>query len=166
MASRRDVTRAALGLAFEPAAIDGLLAAQNGDGSWAFGGSTDPGSGDTNMTSFVAMALIAAGRGGDPAIAKALDYLRSAQSADGAWGTGPGDPTDSTSTGFVIAALSAAGESAKAAEWNGAATAMIAFQNGSGAFSYVHDQPTDDILSTLGGLLALTGGFYPVAPMA
>lgn len=147
-------------------AIEMLVTTQIGDGSWSFGGATDPGSGDTNTTSFAVEALVATGRKGDKAVGKAVGYLRAARIPDGGFGSGPGAPLDANSTAFVITALTAAGEKLKSKEWSSSVAALAALQNGSGAFRYTDAEPGDDLLATIGALLALSGATEPVVARA
>ncbi|MGI8474766.1 MAG: prenyltransferase/squalene oxidase repeat-containing protein [Thermomicrobiales bacterium] len=145
-------------------AIKTLATSQNGDGSWAFGAASGGGSGDSNTTAFMIEALVATGHRADKAVGKAVEYLRSTRSANGGFGLGSGAPSDANSTAFVITALTAAGEKLKSKEWSGAPASLAALQNEGGAFRYTDAEPGDDLLATIGALLALSGAAEPVLP--
>lgn len=63
---------------------------------------------DTNSTAAAVQALSAVG-GHDPAVGKAVTWLRSVQNKDGGWGYTPGGASDANSTSVVIGALNASG---------------------------------------------------------
>jgi hypothetical protein len=161
------LTVMALAAADEPIeeeAITTFAAKQLDDGSWSSYGDTEPGSGTVEGTAYVVQALVAAGRGDDPMIADALAFFRSIQDDEGGFPVIPGEPPDAYSTGNIISALIAAGEDPK--EWGDAVSALLAFQNESGAFRPRDDMPFDDIGATLIALTALAGAYWPVQPTA
>ncbi|MFE2311229.1 prenyltransferase/squalene oxidase repeat-containing protein, partial [Streptomyces sp. NPDC059411] len=109
---------------------------------------------DSNATAAAVQALAALG-GHDETVKKAVDWLKSAQNADGGWSNNPGGAmdsgTDAISTGIVISALAAAGEKpaeVKSKTGKSAYEGLLAFQLGCsaepaadrGAFAF---QPTD-----------------------
>ncbi len=153
---------AAAGEPIEDQAIATFAAKQLDDGSWSSYGDTEPGSGVADGTAYVVQALVAAGRGNDPMIAAALAFFRSIQEDGGAFPIIPGQPPDAYSTANVISALIAAGEDPK--EWGDAVSALLAFQNESGAFRPRDDIPLDDIGATSLALTALAGAYWPVLP--
>ncbi|MFF0015138.1 prenyltransferase/squalene oxidase repeat-containing protein [Streptomyces sp. NPDC005374] len=63
---------------------------------------------DTNSTAAAVQALSALG-GHDPAVSKAVTWLKSVQNKDGGWGYTPGGASDANSTSVVIGALNATG---------------------------------------------------------
>ncbi len=147
-------------------AIEMLTSSQLEDGSWSVDGSTTSGGGSAVITAFVVQALVATGHGDDPSIERALAYFHTLQSADGAFSFSPGAPPDANTTGFVISALTAAGENPKSGDWNNAVAGLLTFQNESGAFRFDETDPRDDILSTIPALIGLAGAVYPVLPIA
>ena len=109
----------AAGVTPDPTAVQWLLDQQCDDGSWmphrtdlsepcAFDGGAFVGP-DTNSTALAISGLIAAGAGGEPAVADALAWLDSVQNDDGGWGFFPGDGSDPNSTAVVVMALRSAG---------------------------------------------------------
>ena len=146
----------------EEEAIATFAAKQLDDGSWSSYGDTAPGSGTAEGTASVVQALVAAGRGDDPMIADALAYFRSIQDDGGGFSIIPGELPDAYSTANVISALIAAGEDPK--EWGDVVSALLAFQNESGAFRPRDDFPSDDIGATILALTALAGAYWPVLP--
>jgi hypothetical protein len=145
-------------------AIDVFRSTQIEDGSWAYDGTMTAGAGDTNTTAFVIQALVAAGQGDDPMVAKALDYLKSTQTESGGFPYQPGQTPngDANSTAVVVQAILAAGQDPTSADWKNAAAALAAFQNPSGAFRYTDDEPDDNLFATLQALPAIAGQPYPI----
>ena len=141
------------------AAIAALGATQVEAGSWAFDGSTTPGAGDGNTTSLVIQALAAAGRGDDPIVAKAIEYLRSVQAPTGGFAFQRAEPLvpDANSTALALQAFVAVGGDPSAPAVGEAAAALAAFQNPSGAFRYTADQPDDNLFATLQAIPAAAG---------
>ena len=146
------------------AAIDVFRTTQIEDGSWSSDGSTAAGSGDTNTTAIAIQALVAAGQGSDPMVAKGLDYLKSTQTASGGFPYHPGETPkgDADSTAIVVQAILAAGQDPASADWKNAAAALAAFQNPSGAFRYTDDEPDDNLFATVQALPAIAGQPYPI----
>lgn len=151
-----------------PAAIDVFRKTQVDNGAWSFDGSTAKGGGDTNTTAIAIQALVAAGRGNDPMVAKAIAYLKSTQTAAGGFPFQPGQTKngDANSTAIVVQAILAAGQDPASADWKNAAAALAAFQNPSGAFRYTDDEPADNLLATLQAIPAIAGQPYPIAAKA
>lgn len=151
-----------------PTAIDAFRSTQLDDGSWSFDGTTANGGGDTNTTAIAIQALVAAGQGNDPMVAKALDYLESAQTASGGFPYQPGQTKkgDANSTAIVVQAILAVGQDPASADWKNAAAALAAFQNPSGAFRYTDDEPDDNLFATLQALPAIARQPYPIAAKA
>ncbi|HUZ01007.1 MAG TPA: prenyltransferase/squalene oxidase repeat-containing protein [Thermomicrobiaceae bacterium] len=94
------------------AAVTALRAAQDSDGSWNYQGTKDASvGGDTNSTAVAVMALVAAGAADtDPALARALAYLRAQQQPDGGFPYQAGAGSDPDSDALVIEALAASGQ--------------------------------------------------------
>jgi Prenyltransferase and squalene oxidase repeat len=149
-----------------PAAIDSFRARQLDDGSWSFDGKRDAGAGDTNTTAVAIQALVAAGQGSDPMVAKAIDYLKAAQTENGGFPFQPvkGAKADANSTALVVQAILALHQDPTSADWKDAAAALAAFQNPSGAFRYTDDQPDDNLFATLQALPAIADQPLPVLP--
>jgi prenyltransferase beta subunit len=149
-------------------AIEVLRTTQTEDGSWGFDGGTAAGTGDTNTTSMVIQALVAAGLSDDSMVARGLDYLKSTQVETGAFPYQPGSAPngDANSTAFVVQAIIAVGQDPASTDWNNAAAALATFQNPSGAFQYTDDQPDDNLFATLQAIPAIAGQAYPIAGVA
>ncbi|MCX7623198.1 MAG: terpene cyclase/mutase family protein [Thermomicrobium sp.] len=148
---------AAAGERVPPAAIEAVLARQASDGSWAWDGSTEAGAGDSNTTAIVVQALAALGRADDPAVARALAYLRSVRASDGSFAYQPADPLvgDANSTALAVQALLAVGEEPQSAAWGYALDALARFANPSGALRWRDDSPDDNLFATVQGIPAL-----------
>ena len=145
----------AAGVALPDGAIDGLLATRLPDGAFAFNGDTTPGTGDSNTTAMVVLALTAAGE--RDATAASLEYFRTSQNDDGGWTyqkpSAFGEATDANSTALVIQALAAAGEDPAA--WSDPASALLSLQQPSGAFAFNAATPGDNLLATVQAIPAL-----------
>jgi hypothetical protein len=155
---------AAAGEAIPAEAIAALEAVQIEDGSWSFDGTTTAGAGDTNTTAMAIMALVASGAGEEDSVSAAVEYLASAQVADGGFPYQPaeGALSDANSTAVVIQALIAAGEDPSSADWNNAAAALLTFQNASGAFRYQGATGDDNLFATVQAIPAVAGIPLPV----
>jgi hypothetical protein len=138
-------------------AIEGLLNARLPDGSYAFDGSTTPGSGDSNTTAVAVQALLAAGAGEE--VIPSFDYFRRTQNPDGGWTyqkPSPfGEATDANSTALVIQALLAGGQDLT--QWGNPTEALLGLQQSSGALAFNADAPGDNALATLQAIPALAG---------
>ncbi len=151
--------------AIPDAAIDAIVTAQTPEGSWGFNGDPTAGTGDSNTTSMAIQALVAID--GDPAAIDAgLDYLRSLQNAED--GTisydslSVGDPGgDANSTALAIQAFVAAGEDPATLEHGDLLTALLTFQNESGAFQFQPAFPDDSLLATAQAVPALLLKAFP-----
>jgi hypothetical protein len=149
-------------------AVDAVVERQTEDGSWAFSGETEPGTGDTNTTAMAIQALVALDVEAEDAIDTALDYLSDAQLEDGSvvYSVGAEDPPvgDSNSTALALQAMLAAGPDAESDQVQSATDALVAFQNDSGALGYRADMPEDNALSTAQGIPAMLHLTLPVDP--
>jgi hypothetical protein len=136
-------------------AIQGLVGTRLADGSYSFNGDTKPGSGDSNTTAAVVMALAEAGA--KDQIKPSLDYFRAAQNDDAGWTyqkPSPfGEATDANSTALVIQALVAAGENLQ--NWKDPRQALLALQQTNGAFVFNAATPGDNLLATVQAIPAL-----------
>ncbi|MBF6605586.1 MAG: hypothetical protein IVW53_08415 [Chloroflexi bacterium] len=126
-------------------ALDALVAAQDGDGSWNYTGFRDaPLGGDSNSTAVAIMALVAGGRVATSApLTAATGYLHSVQQPDGGfpYQGGAGAVSDPDSDALVLEALAALGADAAGPAWTvGTATPygdLLRFQDAaSGGFHY------------------------------
>ena len=145
---------------------EALVGAQLGDGAWGFAADGTEGAGDTNTTALAVQALVAAGRGDDPAVGAAVDYLRSAQAREGGFAYQPADPLvpDANSTALAVQALIAVGEDPAGTEANGAFGALTAFQEESGGFRYNDETPGENLFATVQAVPALAGQPLPILP--
>jgi hypothetical protein len=142
------------------AALEPLRATQGADGGWAFDGSTAAGVADSNTTSMVIQALVAAGFGDSDLIPPALAFLEALRAPDGSgYAYGPGDPltADSNSTALVAQALIAAN-----ADASGALAALAAYQLPDGSLRYLPADTDTNLLSTIQAIPALAGKALPV----
>jgi prenyltransferase beta subunit len=148
-------------------AVSRLVNAQLEDGSWAFDGSEAEGAGDTNTTAIAIQAMAAAGFGDGRDVLQALDYLRSTQVVGGGFPYQPADgaAADANSTGIVVQALIAAGQDPTSPEWNDAQSALLGFQNESGAFRYMMDPPDDNLFATLQAIPAIAAVPFPIVDL-
>ena len=141
-------------------ALEPLRATQGTDGGWAFDGSTEAGASDSNTTSMIIQALVAAGYGDSDLIPPAIAFLETLRAPDGSgYAYGPGDPlnTDSNSTALVAQALIAAQEDA-----SGALAALAAYQLPDGSLRYMPADTDTNVLSTVQAIPALAGKALPV----
>lgn len=148
-----------------PEAIEALRETQIEDGSWAFMGTTELGDGDSNTTSVVLQALVAADHGDDPMVESGLAYLSSVQNEFGQvlYAAGQADPADANSTALAVQALIATGQNPGDAEWLNATRGLAVFQNISGGFRYTDALPADNLMATVQAIPALAGYVLPVA---
>ncbi len=154
----------AAGESIPQSAFDALNETQIKDGSWAFDGQNVVGAGDTNTTAVVIQALMAADKGQDPMIEKALAYLKTAQAENGGFAYQPAAQLvpDGNSTALVVQAIIAIGQDPASADWTNAAGVLATFQNPSGAFYYQEQQPDDNLFATLQAIPAIAGQALPI----
>ncbi len=153
-----------VGEPLEPAAIQTLLDGQTSDGSWSFTADPEAGTGDSNTTAIVIMALVAAGAG-QQAIQHGLDYIASVQTADGSIAfDNTADPLvgDANSTAIAVQAYIAAGRDPAMMANGDAVAALAAFQQPSGALTWQQAIPEDNLFATVQGIPALLGQALPV----
>ncbi len=147
-------------------AIAAVGALQLPDGGWSFDGAPATGS-DTNTTSLVIQALVAANARGE-ALNKGLAYLKSQQNADGGFPYSKtsqfGSDSDANSTASVIQALVAVGEDPTALKQGGndPVMALMGFQNPSGALRYQKALPDDNDLATAQAIPAFYRKAFPL----
>jgi hypothetical protein len=155
----------AAGEAIPDAALEPLRAAQGEDGGWAFDGSTAPGAADSNTTSLVIQALVAAGYGDDPMVDRGLAFVSTLLAPDGGFAYGRADPlvADANSTALVLQALIAAGEDPATPEWGNAPLALARFQTPSGGLRYMAADEEPNLLATVQAIPAMEGLSLPVA---
>jgi hypothetical protein len=154
---------AAAGADVHPEAIDALQDVQIDDGSWAFTGDNEPGTGDTNTTAVAVQALVATS-GSSDVIARAIDYLLSAQDETGAiaydLSEAPDLVGDANSTSVAVQAMLAAGVDASRQ-----IDALSTFQNVSGAYFWRADFADDSVLATAQVIPALMRAPLPIEPL-
>lgn len=141
-------------------AIEPLRGTQSVDGGWAFDGATGEGAADSNTTSMVIQALVAAGFGESEMIPTALGFLDTLKAADGGYAYGPGEPlaSDANSTSLVLQALIATNQDS-----TGAQAALEGFQLPDGSLRYLPTDTEANLLATVQGVPALAGQPLPVA---
>lgn len=173
------LARVAIGKEVPQEWIEALRKVQISNGGWAFDGSADEASADSNTTALAIQALIAAGvPATDPAIVNALGYLKTTMAPTGGFAYSatpfsmsaatPADAAatplvaDANSTAVVIQALTAAGVDLTAPEWGDPVAALTGFQNASGAFRYMDSMPDDNLFATVQAMPALAGITFPI----
>jgi len=117
------------------------------------GSPTDYQGPDLNATALGIAGLKAAG------VANAQStttFVKANQHRDGGWGFFPGDPSDPSSTGLMLAALQSQGSPSFASPIVKGRNSMPSFQRGSGGFAYPGSNAAD-ALSSIQGLLGLVG---------
>ncbi len=139
-------------------AMDFLGTVQAENGGFAWDGSTDITMVDSNTTSMVVQALVATGNGDSDVVARAVDFLRTTVTDQGA-AYSVGAEADSNSTALVAQAFMAVDVDA-----THLITALGTFQNANGAFHWMHSDLSDNSFSTLQAIPALGGITLPVIP--
>lgn len=139
-------------------AMDFLGTVQAENGGFAWDGSTDITMVDSNTTSMVVQALVATGNGDSDVVARAVDFLRTTVTDQGA-AYSVGAEADSNSTALVAQAFMAVDVDA-----THLITALGTFQNANGAFHWMHSDVSDNSFSTLQAIPALGGITLPVIP--
>ena len=146
-------------------AVTALENTQTPEGGWSFDGSVTEGAADSNTTSLVVQALVAAGEGDSPLVTDGLAYLQTTlvDRTGATFQPGAGTPADANSTALVMQAVIASGNDPSSDAWGNLPAALSAFQNESGAFFYNADT-SDNIFSTVQAIPALAGLAQPVVP--
>ncbi len=149
---------ACTGNAVAPNAAAALKATQVSDGGWGFGGTSD-----ADTTAIVIQALLASGTSKtDPAVTKAITYLKTSIQPDGGWGYAPA-PSNASSTAFALQALIAAGEDVNIPQYIRPGPSPVSFllsqQNADGSF-----MGFDAIFATNQVVPALAGRTFCNAP--
>lgn len=157
---------AATGQPIPAQAAAALAALQLPDGGWSFDGTPASGS-DTNTTALAVQALVAGGARG-AALDTALAYLRGQQNADGGFPYAKSSPygadSDANSTAAVVQALAAAGVDPRSLQQGQAdpLSALVGFQNASGALRFQNSAPEDNDLATAQAIPALLLRPFPL----
>ncbi len=142
-------------------AIDFLATVQATNGGFAWDGSTDETMVDSNTTAMIVQALIAAGvPADDPVVAGAVGYLRLVVSDQGA-SYSVGAEADANSTALVAQALALVRD-----DVTHLITALTHFQNTNGAYHWMHNDPADNLFSTIQVIPAVADVSLPVVPGA
>ena len=169
-----DQVWAMLGLAanafsIPPEAAIWLAAAQADDGSW------DDGYGSTlDTTPLAMMALIASGNmtADSAEIQTAIDFLVNQQHPDGGWQSAWDTTTNANTTGVILQAISALGQSPMDYPWQNLdgnpQTALLAIQEENGAFGgdYANAYSTADAVLTLSGQTPYNLGYLYKADLS
>ncbi len=158
---------AALSETVPASAVEALAMQQQADGGWEWQAGFGA---DTNTTALAIQALIASGADpADSAIAAALDFLESAQQADGGFVYDPAAPdfgSDANSTAYAVQALVAAGEDAAGERWTVDGVTpydfLLSLQQPDGSFVWQAGTPAN-LLSTAQVVPALLSRPYPLA---
>ncbi len=111
----------------------------------------------TVYTAVVVDAFKAAGLAGDdPAVVKAVSWLKSCQNSDGGYGMPKGSPSVALGTAWSIRALRAAGVDANAPEIKKGVACLLTMQAPSGGFSMRRGLPEDPEITAY-AIMALNG---------
>ncbi len=138
--------------------VETLINLQHSNGGWSYNAELDT---SPDTTALVIQSLMASGMPNDhESIQNAANFLRKEQYGDGGWG-------DSSTTGYVIMAINALGQSM--GDWvkeNGKTPIhdLFTYQNLNGAFYFNPDYPDDSLMSTTTALIALSGQSTIVEP--
>ena len=108
---------------------------------------------DLNSTALGIAGLKAAGIA---PTASSVAFVKANQHRDGGFGFFPGDPSDPSSTGLMLAALHSVGSATFASPLTKGASSMKTFQLSSGGFAYPGSNAAD-VLSSIQGLIGLEG---------
>lgn len=148
-------------------ARDYLISLAKPDGGWewnlGFGS-------DTNTTSLVVQALVAAGEpANSPVILKAMEYIKSAQNPDGGFPYLPDSPygsdSDVNSTSYVIQAIQAANQSPISTTWTVSGTNplhyLIGMQLENGGFEW-QTGSGENLVAGAQAATSLLGRTYPL----
>lgn len=150
------------------------------NGSWDWvriassGQRADASAGDLDMTGQAVSALCDSGiRSSDPAVVRALDYLKSVQLANGGL-SGPWDANGNTnSTASLVFALNACGIDPQGGEWTTAdgkspidflLARQLTSGPGAGGFAYTPEEITGNFYATQEAVRALTGSSFVASP--
>ncbi|MDD4255945.1 MAG: helical backbone metal receptor [Methanofollis sp.] len=137
---------------------------QNEDGGYGWMPGAES---DSDDTAAVIMALIAAGEPKDsPAVALALDYLRTHQMDDGGFNYGGSSSSNAASAAWVVQAATAAGENPSGWSKNGkdAASYLQNLQQPDGSFAWTAYTTDNPCGITARAVPALLGKSYPILP--
>lgn len=144
------------------------LAQPNGGWEWAPGMGTD-----SNSTALALQALVAAGEPlNSPVISNGLNFLRSAQNADGGFtytpGSSSGTASDADSTAYSIQALIATGQDPASGTWsqggNTPISYLLSLQLPDGSFEWQKGSGANQ-LATEQAVPALLGRAFPLRVM-
>lgn len=160
----------AAGQTVPTSAVTALEQRQAQDGGWAFTGETEAGKSDSNTTAVAIEALVASSHASSSTIPAALKYLAGLQDDAGLFAYQPaaaGSPLvgDADSTGLVVQALLATGDTVDSATVAKALAALGKMQNPSGALFFQQGTPADNLLATVQALPALAGKPFPIWPL-
>jgi hypothetical protein len=129
-----------------------LIDSQAPDGAWSVG--------DPDTTAYAVVALIESGNvePTDPAIQKAIEFFRASQTPEGGWRPSwDTDPINADTTGWIMQALTVAGDALTAESWakpgGDPVTALIGLQKPDGSIggTYVNAYSTIEALFGLAG---------------
>jgi hypothetical protein len=149
-------------------AVDYLKSLAQPDGGWEWNQGF---ASDTNTTALVVETLIAAGEPADsPVITRAIQYLKSAQNADGGFPYVPDSPygsdSDVNSTAYVIQAILAANQSPFSATWTVGETNPIDYLLGmqlkNGGFEW-QTGSGENLVAGAQAAASLLGRVFPLA---
>lgn len=141
-----------------------LISQQNADGGWGWAPTV---SSDSNDVAAAIEALVACGQSpSSEAVRRGIEYLRVRQASGGGFNS-TGGAADANSTAWAIQALLAAGEDPSGSAWKEGAgspmSALIGFQQPSGAMRYTAANSANPLLATVQSLPPLALRSFPLA---
>ncbi len=153
---------AVLGEEIPETAFIALGNTQAENGGWAWDGSIDLTSTDSNTTSMVIQALVATGHADDDITSNGFTYLTSLVTSEGGlYNDAEGTEADANSTALIMQAYLAVGE-----ETGGLDASLLTFQNPSGGLFYQASDTTDNSFATVQAIPPLAGLAFPIVPAA
>ena len=143
-----------------------LSSVQGENGGFAFQSSSAAAT-DVDDTGAAVQALLAAGvDAADPAVTRALDYLRSSQLPDGGFlGWGVSNKSTAESTSWAVQAILAAGGDPSTwttSEGANPISYLLALQQADGCFAHYQGQVATPVMTTTQAIIALCGRPFPV----
>ena len=152
------------------AQIAWLRTQQNADGSFGSYGTENGDTGDADNTAAVIMAMRAAGvPSSDPAIQKAVSFLRNVIEENGGYNYGYYSAPNLASTAWAVQAFCSVGidpSTVKSSAGNSPVDYLLSLQKEDGSFKYTETLTDTPVSMTARAVTALLGCPYPILPGA
>ena len=150
------------------AQIAWLRTQQNADGSFGSYGTENGDTGDADNTAAVIMAMRAAGvPSSDPAIQKAVSFLRNVIEENGGYNYGYYSAPNLASTAWAVQAFCSVGidpSTVKSSAGNSPVDYLLSLQKEDGSFKYTETLTDTPVSMTARAVTALLGCPYPILP--